>query len=329
MTPTGTTEPPAVTGSETSQRTPRIAVCVATYRRPHLLLDLLNGLESMALPDGHDVEIRVVDNDQNESARKTVEDCAGRSRFTVRYATQPERNIALTRNKALDAGPADLLAFIDDDEVPTRPWLTELVAGLGDTFDLVIGNVEPKFETEPPAWVERGRFHHKSSGNPGDIIGWNGTRTSNTMLRGSWVYDRGVRFDERYGKSGAEDTEMFKRIHDAGGVFGAAPKSVVLEHVHADQTKLGWLTKRFWNNGINYERLVANDGGRHPLVRFAARTIRGTANLIIGAPLALVGRGDRAAHAILDLSRAFGGLVGWLAPSSIERSSGYRSSGCE
>lgn len=329
MAATGTHESPVATGSAVETHTPRIAVCVATYKRPHLLGALLQGFEAMSTPEGYDVEIRIVDNDADESARATVEDFAGRSRFPVRYTGQPERNIALTRNKALDFGPAELLAFIDDDEVPTHSWLVELVAGLGDRFDLVIGNVEPRFEQTPPAWVTRGAFHHKTSGRAGETIGWNGTRTSNTLLRGKWIYEDGFRFDERFGKSGGEDTQLFKRIQEAGGVFGAAPASVVVETVHKEQCTLAWLRKRFWNNGINYERLVQGDGGRHPLVRFAARAARGTLNLLLGLPLIAFGRGDRAARAVIELSRACGGLVGWLTPSSIERSAGYRSSGCE
>jgi len=325
---TGTNEHPVATGPVAAQRTPLVAVCVATYRRNQLLVQLLDGFEAMTLPDGHDVEIRVVDNDADEGARAVVEQYAGRSRFTVRYTCQPKRNIALTRNKALDLGEADLLAFIDDDEAPTESWLVELIAALGDRFDLVIGDVVPVYERTPPAWIERGRFHHKSSGGAGQPISWNGTRTSNTLLKGHWIYDRGFRFDEQFGRSGAEDTELFKRIHEAGAEFGAAPRSVVTEHIHADQCRAGWLTKRFWRNGINYERLVAGGGGRHPLVRFAARTARATMRLLCAAPLLLVGRADRAVRALTELARAFGGVVGWLSPGSIQKSKGYGSSGC-
>lgn len=325
---TGTNEQPVATGTENVRRTPLVAVCVATYRRNVMLARLLDGLESLVLPAGHDIELRIVDNDADEGARSMVEHYAARSRFPVRYTTQRERNIALTRNKALDLGEADLVAFIDDDEVPTDSWLVELIGALGTRFDLVVGDVVPHYGCTPPRWVEAGRFHYKSSGKVGEPIDWKGTRTSNSLLRGHWIYARGLRFDERFGRSGAEDTELFKRIYDEGGQFGAAPRSIVSERIHAEQCTTRWLTRRFWRNGINYERLIAEDNDRHPFVRFVARTGKAGAKLLAATPRLLTGRAEGTVRALTELSRAFGGLVGWLRPKSIERSKGYGSSGC-
>jgi succinoglycan biosynthesis protein ExoM len=320
---------PFLAGPDSSHTKQRIAVCIATYKRPHLLAALLQGLHAVIAPAGYAVELRIIDNDANASAQATVSAFAKRSQRTVHYAVEPVRNIALARNAALDAGPAELLAFIDDDEVPAPNWLIELVHAIGADLDLVIGEVVPQFATEPPAWITRGRFHHKHAGCTGQRIHWNSTRTSNTMLRGTWVYDRGVRFDARFGKTGAEDTELFKRIATAGGVFAAAPAALVHEHVHAEQCRIGWLLQRFWRNGINYERLLSGDGGRHPLYRFAGRTLRGVRKLLLGLPLSLCGRSELLVHAALELARACGGLVAWLSPATAQHSPGYRSSGCE
>lgn len=332
MTATGTPERTAHADRaqlDAQQDTPHIAVCIATYKRPHLLSELLHSFASVATPAGHSIEIRIVDNDARGSARSTVEHHQRCSRLPIHYACQPERNIARARNAALDMGPADLLAFIDDDETASPSWLVELVAAMHEQTDLAIGNVEPKFEARPPGWVQRGRFHFKGSGDPGDAVPWKSARTSNCALRGHWIYERGLRFDERFGKSGGEDTELFKRIHGLGGVFAAAPRSLVIETVHQEQCRLSWLMQRFWRNGINYERLVARDEQRHPLVRCTARMTWGLLQLALGIPFLVLGRIDFVVHPLLGLARAAGGMVGWLRPDSIEHGPGYRSIGCE
>lgn len=310
---------------------PRIAICVATYRRPTLLAVLLRSVASIRIPEGFDVELRIIDNDAAGTAEEVVRAAQAESALSIHYAVQPERNIALTRNAALDVGAADYLAFIDDDEWPDETWLQELLFAAECGADVVIGDVRPDYERPPPGWIRRGRFHAKGSGAQGAALTWQSGRTSNTLLRGAWIYEQGFRFDEKFGRSGGEDTHLFKRILDSGGRMVAAPRAVVTERVHRSQCQLGWLLARYWRNGVNYERLVAETGGgsRHPLVRFLGRIAVGLGRLVASVPPLLVGRFERCAAALVGLSRAAGGLVGWLSPERIERSEGYQSSGCE
>ena len=305
---------------------PLIAVCVATYRRPALLRRLLDSFTGLALPAGYRVELRVVDNDPEGASRGIVESHPCQERVCVRYGVQPKRNIALTRNMALDMGAADLLAFVDDDEAPATEWLVELVRALGDGVDIAIGDVVPSFEVAPQLWVERGRFHYKDSGT-GSAMGWRGARTSNAMIRGRYVYDFGFRFDPEYGQTGGEDTDFFMRVMMSGARMEAAPLAIVVEHVHRSQLRFSWLARRFWRCGINYERIMSRAGGRHPLLRFGRRLVRGVLFLVGAMPLLLAGRAEYAARALLDLSRAGGGLAGWLRPEWSAKSGGYPSSG--
>ena len=101
--------------------------------------------------------------------------------------------------------------FIDDDELPDDGWLE----GLMDAMDssgaaAVFGGVRARYPDDTPKWIRNGAFLDKPPCT-GEIT-WEGSRTSNTMLDGSWVYERGFRFDERYGRSGGEDVDMFRRM---------------------------------------------------------------------------------------------------------------------
>jgi len=307
---------------------PCVAICIATYRRPHLLARLLDSLMVMVLPTGCRVEVRIVDNDHQESARAVAMGHRCVDRFPLRYAVAPQRNIASARNAALEMAEADWLAFIDDDEAPHPAWLLELLRSARENFDVVIGDVLPEFAVPPRRWLVRGRFYHKSSkavldGNSG----WQEARTSNALLRGRYVYQHGIRFNEDYGRTGGEDTDFFKRVMLAGGQLCGAPQAIVTEYVHEEQMHFGWLARRFWRCGQNYERLVACGHGLHPLWRFAGRCVRSGVRLACSLPLILVGRVERAATALLELVRAAGGVSAWLRPDRSGSASGYQSSG--
>ena len=107
-----------------------IAICIATYQRPELLDALLQSLSRCTLPSGHAVEVRIIDNDAEGSARERVESFRTvASQFSkVHYTIEPRQNIAHARNRAIEMGSADAYVFVDDDETVRQDWLVELVA---------------------------------------------------------------------------------------------------------------------------------------------------------------------------------------------------------
>ena len=66
-------------------------------------------------------------NDHRRSAKQVVSEFAATSSIPVFYCVEPEQNIALARNKALASSRGDFVAFIDDDEVPGKDWLWNLL----------------------------------------------------------------------------------------------------------------------------------------------------------------------------------------------------------
>ena len=101
------------------------SVCIATYRRPDGLARLLQSIEDQVIVDDCEVEIVVVDNDPG-SAEDVVSQFAANSRFPVRYLTQSEPNISITRNVAVASALGEFIWFIDDDEVASPTCLAQL-----------------------------------------------------------------------------------------------------------------------------------------------------------------------------------------------------------
>lgn len=196
-----------------------ISVCICTFKRPDLLLRLLDSLRQQRTDGQFTYSIVVADNDREESARSTVEAFAVRSAVETKYCMEPTPNIALARNKVVHNARGDYLAFIDDDEFPDADWLLQMwqtcnshnVAG-------VLAPVLPHYEVEPPAWVKRAGFYDRPRQATGFVMTWEKSRTGNVLLRRNILDGLGQVFTPAFG-AGGEDLDFFRRMNAAGHKF--------------------------------------------------------------------------------------------------------------
>ena len=259
-----------------------VDICVATYKRPVWLGQLLNDLAGQEMPDGDTLRIIVVDNDP-ECGAAHVAQAFESTRVELLYLAQPVKNIALTRNMALDHCSADWLAFVDDDERVPQNWICTLLA-CQERFDadVVFGPVEGRLEANAPAWVRQSRFFVASPTATGTPQRWGAT--NNTLLRWKFV-DGGARFDARFGLSGGEDTHFFYGLSRRGAHMVWCQEAVVTEHVPPDRTTLRWMLRRYFRGGQTFADIVNRPA--QPLGR-SWWVLRRSAMLVLGAMLAVL-----------------------------------------
>jgi glycosyltransferase involved in cell wall biosynthesis len=190
--------------------------------------------------------IVIVDNDRSESARQTVESFGRQSNISIGYYVEPEQNIALARNKAVENAKGDFVAFIDDDEFPNEGWLLSLYKAFHEfRADGVLGPVKPLFEVEPPSWITRGRLCERESLQTGTIIRDSKyTRTGNVLLSRRLFHDEETPFDPRFGKTGGEDGHFFRKMIRKGYVFVWCNEAYVSETVPPERLKRSYFLKR-------------------------------------------------------------------------------------
>src|SRR5688500_10522919 len=99
-----------------------VSVCIATYRRPEGLTRVLRGLDTLTFRRSPEpvLELLVIDNDPEGSARGVVESLRAGIRWPIRYEHEPKRGLSNVRNAAMASARqrSVLVAFIDDDEEP-------------------------------------------------------------------------------------------------------------------------------------------------------------------------------------------------------------------
>lgn len=226
----------------------RVAICICTFRRPDLLRDLLHGIAGLTFRRVRkpQIEIVVVDNDDRATAREICN--AVSLPWPIRYAVEPKPGITFARNRAIaEAGDVDFITFIDDDEVPTAPWLDEL---LGTQYefasDVVSGPIFPKYAPEIPEWVRSGGFFKPRTLPTGTE---RDTCACNNVLVATHVLKRVPTFDDAFALSGAEDTNFFLRARKAGHKIVWSQEAVVFEIVPVKRGTVFWILRREYQTG--------------------------------------------------------------------------------
>ena len=262
-----------------------VSICVCTYRRD-MLRHTLASLARLTVPQGADIEVVVVDNDADCSARSVVFDFAGSVTFPVFYVVEPKKGLSFARNRGLETAQGQWVALIDDDEVATPDWLVRLLE-TAERFraDAVVGAVLPEFEGQPPAWIVRSRFFDRSLPPTGTKIGMGIALSGNALLRADFLRERNLRFDPDFNFTGGEDSDFFHRFTDLGGTVVSAPDAVVREFVPSQRMTAEHLSKVSLWIGEIYARLTHKHGG---LLVTAANVPKSAFNLIIATLLMAV-----------------------------------------
>lgn len=265
---------------------PEVSICIAATR-PAGLVRLLASLARQKLPPGLTVEVLVVDNAPDEASRAAVQSWSGPG--PLRRFEEPVRNVALARNRAVDAAAGRWLAFIDDDETAEEGWLAAFEERMrrGEA-DGLFGPVLPSLVEVVRPWLDAETFYAMPRYATGTILGRGDLRTGNALLRASLF--QGRRFDPAFGRSGGEDSELFGRMLRAGARFEWCDEARAVEWIGPERHTPRWLARRAFRGGVSFSRIERARGVRLGFARPLA------AALWLGASLPLAAlRGRRTA----------------------------------
>ncbi len=232
-----------------------VSVCVCTFKRPIMLRRLLEKVVEQDTNGLFSFSIVVVDNDRAESARKVVETFASTAQFELCYFSEPRQSFALARNRAVEQATGNFVAFIDDDEFPSRQWLLNLFnTCIAYNAAGVLGPVKPYFTQTPPGWLVKGKFAERAAFETGYILDWRQSRTGNVLFKKEIIEGEQETFRTQFG-TGGEDVDFFQRMMRKGFVFVWCNEADVFEEVPPDRCTRKYLLRRALLRGKNtFER---------------------------------------------------------------------------
>ena len=242
---------------------PELSILIPSIGRPDLVRTVQSARQA-AIASGLSYEIVVADDGDGD--RLTMVVAQGQLLGDdLRIVPSKRRNLAQTRNICLGQSSGALLAFIDDDEWAEPTWLVDHLAALeGFAADAVIGRVVAHYPPDAPAWFVRADVYSRGPGPAGARL--RGGTTANAMIRRASLDERGISFDDRFGLSGGEDTDLFARLARGGGVI-VASDATVHEQIPPARCEMDDLRRRAIRSGQTYAHAHLGHAGR--LRRFA------------------------------------------------------------
>ncbi|MGP9845415.1 glycosyltransferase family 2 protein [Brachybacterium sp. 107] len=294
--------PPAPTRDLTSPV--RITVAIPSYKRPEQLAALLAALpDRIAETVDATVDVLVVDNDPAGSARESAETAP----LDVRYAHETTPGISAVRNRALDeCRNSDLLAFLDDDEIPRPGWLSSLVEVWRDHHaSAVCGRLVSVFADNTDPWMIASGTFYRRQRRTGTHLPT--ASTANLLLDVQQIGVLGLRFDESLGLSGGEDTMFTRQLVQRGGSIVWCNESEVEDTVVSHRLTREWAAQRAFSAGNGHVQ-VSLRLTPSPTRRLALRSrflLGGAARIAAGQARHRYGRASRNLHHDAQGSRIF------------------------
>jgi glycosyltransferase involved in cell wall biosynthesis len=180
--------------------------------------------------------------------------------FGFNFLLSPVASVSKQRNLGIDNSRGNIIAFIDDDAIADKEWLSNLikhykdeeVASVGGKVIPRISGKIPEFLKDLPPGIFKGfigetLLEFTSSTVIDKPLLW----ASNFSVRKT-IFDKIGLFDEELGRSignlmGEEETDIQRRILKEGFKIIYEPNSIVTHLVDEERlTKLWFLERSFW-----------------------------------------------------------------------------------
>jgi len=224
-----------------------VSIIIPTIRET-LLAKVLPAVLSQDYPEDR-YEVLVIEDGTKSKVKELVDSLSVSSGVSPRYFWQKHGGPAKARNFGISQAAGEVVAFIDDDCLPPRNWLSLLIAGFAEYPEavavggymeapeaLLVNNVFAQFEAYQTHQVYKAGSFPVLAGFDCPAGG------SNNLAYRKNVFLEFGGFDESFPLPAGEDADLKKRVADAGYKFLYLPIKVT----HLQQYNL----KRFVRQSV-------------------------------------------------------------------------------
>lgn len=122
----------------------RASVLVSTRNRCEKLRLFLDAMNSSGLSGGAPTEVLVIDNNSSDATKQVVGHYTSLSNLVFRYLLESEPGKSRALNAALREAKGEIIAFTDDDCIPSPGWIENILSEFDSDAELSVlgGRVE-------------------------------------------------------------------------------------------------------------------------------------------------------------------------------------------
>ena len=247
---------------KTETAAPSISVIICTYNRCESLANTLEALAQMSVPSDLTWELLLIDNNSSDRTSETVRSFTSReTALPLKYFFEPVPGLSYARNRGIQESRAAIIAFIDDDVVVSREWLTEVRNAFQQYDPICVGGRVLLHENNPlPSWWDKrydvsvGKFDRGTSvivysEGDGRLIGIG----ANMMFKriafekyGLFRTDMGKKPDQI---NTGEETDMVQRLRKRKELIIYYPNALLYHCPSAERFSRRYLRQHFYGLG--------------------------------------------------------------------------------
>lgn len=233
-----------------------VSVIIPTYHRPQLLAGAFASLKEQEFSD---YEIIVVDNACLEAVKKFVEkeiEIAKTEKYSIRYVQEPGVGLHNARHRGAKEAHGEILVFLDDDLIADRNFLSEIYKVFKENPQAgwAGGKVLPRFETDPPEWINLFPKWYLSLYDAGEEMKevpriYGSTRRDLLFQLGGFNPDA---FGDKkmWWMRGDGEMGLLRKVQDAGYKVIYNPKAILWHFIPKTRLTMEYFKERSFKSGV-------------------------------------------------------------------------------
>ncbi len=237
-----------------------LVIGIPTYKRPGMLNDLLRSIFQLRIEESKygSIFILIIDNDNDKTAESVLKEIPSHvsSKFTLIYHNYPIRGLSNVRNELIRRSlelDVHYILCIDDDEYVTKDWLESMVTTITKyNGDIAVGPVFPVLEEGTPSHISY--WFRKRNLPEGTSISF--YYSGNCIIKTEFILKNKLRFDNRFNKTGGEDTYFGVIALNKGARIFWSRNAIAYETIPKTRTNLRWLLFRQYRGAITYTYIL-------------------------------------------------------------------------
>jgi glycosyltransferase involved in cell wall biosynthesis len=231
----------------------KASIVVCTYNRMELLETCLTAANAQSV-SRNEYEILVIENSLDDQT--FGENKKKFSKYSDKFLRSKPPGLSIARNLGWRNSASDIVIYLDDDAIPDRFWLSEILNAYKEFPNAfsVGGRVDPLLQIEPPEWLTTEMFDYLSVVNYGSknisigankwLVGANISFKKNFLIECNG-------FPEDLGRIGTsnsllsnDETPLFNKIYALNKEVVYSGKALVKHLVPNSRLTKSWLRKR-------------------------------------------------------------------------------------
>lgn len=229
---------------------------VVTRNRAAALRTCLDALRAQDV-DSSSLEIIVVSDGLDPPTDGVVAEFHSEG-MPVVYHRAPAEGLSAGRNRGAQIAQSEIVAYLDDDAIPTKPWAAAVIAAF-QTWNCegLAGRTLLKLEAPAPTWLKGEIMNYLTRFDLGDDPRWLRSDQhpvgANCAIRRPLLDSVGGFFPhlDRAGDSllSNGEVDVFARAQESGARIAYAPDAMALHSVQPERLTYDWFERRAFAQG--------------------------------------------------------------------------------